>query len=219
VGSDIRAGDLDALAMGSRGATPGELAALDERGYLVVPDWLSAHDVELLTAEFERLVRSDPDSRTYELGTRRAKAANDNEVMAVCWRHRVVLDAAAHVLGDTFQVGHVDLRDPNPGHGEQQHHPDHGPTPVPGITVTWFLDAFTAENGATRMLEGSHRSTAPPAGARSVDTVPGEVMALGSAGSVLLRDARLYHAAARNVTTQRRRSAFVFYQHHIPASP
>jgi len=91
----------------------------------------------------------------------RAKATSENEVFAVCWRNRVVLDAAAHILGSTFEVGSVDLRDPSPGYGEQ-------------------------------------------------------VVAVGAAGSLLLRDARLFHAAGRNSTTGHRRSAFIFVQPDIP---
>ena len=127
--------------MGRR-ATADELAALDERGFCVVPALLSDAEVKTLNTEFERLVAEDPESRRYELGTRRAKGDNDNDVFAVCWRHRVVLDAAMHTLGSTFEVGRVDFRDPSPSHGEQRHHPDHGPTPVPGITATWYLDAL-----------------------------------------------------------------------------
>jgi ectoine hydroxylase-related dioxygenase (phytanoyl-CoA dioxygenase family) len=203
--------------VGSRGITDEELSALAEQGFVVVAGVLSDDDLEPMRREFERLVSSDPMARTSELGTRRSRALRDNELMAVCWRHRVVLDAAVHLLGDPFQVGVVDLRDPLPGCGIQAFHPDTGPTPVPGITATWFLDDFTGDNGATRVLPGTHRSVRPPVGARSADVVAGEVIAAGPAGSVLLRDARLYHAAGRNRTDRPPRSAFVFYQHHIPA--
>jgi hypothetical protein len=201
--------------MGRR-ATAHELAALDERGFCVVPALLSDTEVESLSTEFERLVAEDQESRRHELGTRRAKADNDNDIFAVCWRHRVVLDA----LGPTFQVGRVDLRDPRPGHGEQRHHPDHGPTPVPGITATWYLDAFTLDNGATRVLPGSHRSGVTWASEVPIPgtegRISGEVIATGPVGSLLLRDARLFHAGGCNTTRGPRRSAFVFYQHDIP---
>jgi ectoine hydroxylase-related dioxygenase (phytanoyl-CoA dioxygenase family) len=195
-------------------------AALDEDGFVVVPALLSDAELEVLTSEFERLVADDPDARRHELGTRRTHVGNENAVFALCWRHRAVLDAAAHVLGPNFEVGGVDLRDPNPGYGQQRHHPDHGDVPVPGITATWYLDAFTEDNGATRVLPGSHRSAAPwgsKGEAPDADTpIPGEVVAVGPAGSVLLRDARLFHAAGRNRTRRPRRSALVFYQHDIP---
>jgi ectoine hydroxylase-related dioxygenase (phytanoyl-CoA dioxygenase family) len=219
VGIEICLERVEEIGLGRR-ATTDELAALDEHGFVVVPTLLSDAEVELLDTEFERLVADDPESRRHELGTRRAKGSNDDDVFALCWRHRVVLDAAVHVLGSTFEVGRIDLRDPSPGHGEQRHHPDHGPTPVPGITATWYLDAFTTDNGATRLLPGSHRSGAPWATEIPIPgteaPIPGEVIAVGPAGSLLLRDARLFHAGGRNSTMSPRRSAFVFYQHDIP---
>ncbi|HEY2331153.1 MAG TPA: phytanoyl-CoA dioxygenase family protein [Acidimicrobiales bacterium] len=212
--------DRDAEFAFGRGATTDELAALDEHGFVVVPGLLPITEVERLISEFERLVAEDPRSGLHELGTRRTKAENDNDVFAVCWRHRVVVDAALQLLGSTFEVGHVDLRDPDPGHGEQRLHPDHGAAPEAGVTATWYLDEFTADNGATRVLPGSHRSGAPPGSEVPIpgSEVPGpdEVVTVGPPGSLLLRDARLFHAGGRNSTEGPRRSAFVFYQHHIP---
>ena len=215
----IRADRVEEIGRGRRAAAE-ELAALDEEGFVVLPALLARAEVDSLVAEFERLVGEDPESRRHELGTRRAKGENDADVFAVCWRHRAVLDAAVHVLGPTFEVGCVDLRDPRPGAGEQRLHPDHGPTPVPGITATWYLDDFTVDNGATRILPRSHHTGVPWASEIPIpDTeipVPGEVVATGPAGSLLLRDARLFHAGGRNATAGSRRSAFVFYQHDIP---
>jgi hypothetical protein len=217
VGIEIRIEGVEGIAAGRR-ATADELVTLDVLGYVVVPALIPEADLEVLNTEFERVVAEDPRARLHELGTRRTMVSNDNDVLAVCWRHRVVLDAACHLLGSTFEVGHVDLRDPSPGHGEQRLHPDHGPTPVPGITATWYLDAFTAANGATRILPGSHRAPPPSSEVPIPDTevpVPGEVIAVGPPGSLLLRDARLFHAAGRNATAGPRRSAIAFYQHRI----
>ena len=214
----MRADEIDALAEGARRPSEEELDALVTDGYVVVPAVLSATQVELLRAEFERLVAADPQAEVHELGNRRTNASRDNEVFAVCWRHRVVLDAAAHLLGQRFEVGHVDLRDPVPPHGVQKHHPDHGPEPCPGLTATWFLDAFTIDNGSTRVLPGSHVGPVPDVRRSDHHPVDGEVVAVGPAGSVLLRDARLYHAAGRNLSAGPRRSALVFYQHHIPGA-
>ena len=195
------------------------MRALDDDGFVVVPAVLSGAELEVLRSEFERLIAEDPEARRHELGTRRTHARNMNDVFAMCWRHRVALDAAAHILGPMFEVGGVDLRDPEPGYGQQRHLPDHGEIPVPGITATWYLDAFTEENGATQVLPGTHRSGAPwtpESGAPDADTlIAGEAVAVGPAGSVLLRDTHVFHAARRN-RTRPRRSALVFYQHEIP---
>ena len=218
MGIEIDESGVDRLALGRRASTD-ELTTLDDQGFVIVPALLPEAEVEALQAEFEHLVAENPRSMTQERGTRRAKGTNDNERFAVCWRHRVVLDCAAHVLGAAFQVSMVDLRDPNPGCGEQRLHPDHGPTPVPGITATWFVDAFTEANGATRLLPGSHRSPPPSSGVPipgTEDPVVGEIVAVGPPGSLLVREARLFHAGGRNTTSGTRRSAFVFYQHELP---
>jgi hypothetical protein len=67
---------------------------LDEQGFVVAPAPLPDMTVASLHAEIERLVAGDPQSSFHERGARRAKAALNNAVFAVCWRHRVVLDAA-----------------------------------------------------------------------------------------------------------------------------
>ena len=196
---------VDSIAVG-RGASADELAALDRDGYVVVPSLLDDDEVAALADGFERLLALDAQATRHELGTRRTHATNDDPVFAVCWRHRVAIDAAAHVIGsDTFEVGHVDLRDPRPTHGEQALHGDHGDDPVAGLTVTWFIDPFTVDNGATLVVPGSHHGAAG-------DAVP----VIGPAGSVLLRDARLLHGGAHNDTSGTRRSALVFYQRDMP---
>jgi hypothetical protein len=134
VAIEINVSEFGDVAVGLPASTD-ELNALDDQGFVVVPALLQEEEVDRLTAEFERLVAEDPLSKTKERGTRRATGTNDNEVFAVCWCHRVVLDCAAHLLGATFQVSLVDLRDPDPGCGQQRLHPDHRPTPVPGITA------------------------------------------------------------------------------------
>jgi ectoine hydroxylase-related dioxygenase (phytanoyl-CoA dioxygenase family) len=90
---------------------------------------------------------------------------------------------------------------------------------VPGITATWFLDPFTTDNGATRMLPGSHRNPPPSAEVPIPGTETpgeGETLGCGPAGSVLIRDARLFHAGGLNRTQEHRRSALVFFQHDVP---
>ncbi len=104
VGITVRIGEADGVPVGRR-ASLHELAALDKLGFVVVPELLPVREVDLLTAEFERLVAGDPEAMCHELGTRRTKASNDNAVFALCWRHAVVLDAASHVLGPTSRSG------------------------------------------------------------------------------------------------------------------
>jgi ectoine hydroxylase-related dioxygenase (phytanoyl-CoA dioxygenase family) len=83
-----------------------------------------------------------------------------------------------------------------------------GPNPVPGLRATWFIDAFTSSNGATRVVPGSHRQTdlVGTQSRYSATPCPGETLTVGSAGTLLVSDAFLWHAGTVNSSGERRRS-------------
>ena len=93
-----------------------------------------------------------------------------------------------------------------------QHNAGHIPAPYPDIvahlTTLWMLSPYTAENGATIIVPGSHRmETNPSAESCSHDEnspYPTEIQATGSAGSVLVMDSRMWHAAGANRTDEAR---------------
>lgn len=68
--------------------------------------------------------------------------------------------------------------------------------------VMWMITDFTEENGATRLVPGSHRSGRRPD--RSVPHKVTTVPALGPAGTAFAFDARLWHGAAANRTGESR---------------
>jgi ectoine hydroxylase-related dioxygenase (phytanoyl-CoA dioxygenase family) len=71
----------------------------------------------------------------------------------------------------------------------------------------WMLDDFTAENGATRVIPGSHLWP------RDRQPQPGEaVAATGPAGSVLLWTGGLLHAGGENRTDRIRRGVVMSYK-------
>lgn len=65
-----------------------------------------------------------------------------------------------------------------------------------------MLDESTTENGATWMLEGSHRQGGKPTEAYFYEHA---VRALGEPGDLLLFDGNIWHAAGNNTTGQPRR--------------
>ncbi len=66
-----------------------------------------------------------------------------------------------------------------------------------------MLDAFTDENGATFVLEGSHRLPERPS---DDDFFRCAVRALGDAGSIVMFDSKLWHAAGLNRSGRPRRA-------------
>lgn len=72
------------------------------------------------------------------------------------------------------------------------------------VNGIWALDAFTEENGATRVVPRSHRFGRYPnraPGAPPTPTVP----ALAPAGSIFFYDGRLWHSTGANVTRDQSR--------------
>jgi ectoine hydroxylase-related dioxygenase (phytanoyl-CoA dioxygenase family) len=63
----------------------------------------------------------------------------------------------------------------------------------------WALTDFTAANGATRIVPGSHRNSNPEYGG-AYDTIPAEM----ARGSVLIWDGALWHGGGANATQARR---------------
>ncbi len=64
--------------------------------------------------------------------------------------------------------------------------------------VMWMITDFTEDNGATLVVPGSHRSARQPDQSvpHRIETVAG----VGPAGTALIFDGRLWHAAGRNTT-------------------
>ncbi|CAB3822053.1 hypothetical protein LMG3410_00319 [Achromobacter aegrifaciens] len=101
-----------------------------------------------------------------------------------------------------------------PGQGAQPLHEDTQqlalPRPRPPLAVNaiWALSDFTAENGATHIVPGSHRyDSSPPYGAQDIDTV----QATMKAGSVMLFDSALWHKGGANNSNARRYALSCYY--------
>jgi len=76
------------------------------------------------------------------------------------------------------------------------------------ITALWMLDDFSAENGATRVVPGSHLIVRPLAKdyAQPLAHHPDEKVVIGRAGDVLIFNAYLWHSGRRNESQGPRRA-------------
>ena len=96
-----------------------------------------------------------------------------------------------------------------PGEAEQIPHHDDGfynaprPGPAQGLSVIWALDAFTEQNGATRVWPGSHLW------AEGREPTPADVsaQAVMGAGDAIVFHGALWHAGGANTTHDRFRLA------------
>jgi hypothetical protein len=87
------------------------------------------------------------------------------------------------------------------------------PEPLPDIVLAvqtaWMLDDFTSENGATRVVPGSHRTLKKPAW--GYDPMDGEIALTGPAGSLALWLSHTWHRVGANVTDHPRRAIIGYF--------
>jgi ectoine hydroxylase-related dioxygenase (phytanoyl-CoA dioxygenase family) len=80
-----------------------------------------------------------------------------------------------------------------------------------GVNIIFCLDDFTEENGATRIVPGSHiaeRGLAPD----NIYTTTGTVPAEAPAGSAILVETRIWHGTGASMSSARRRAAILLIQ-------
>jgi ectoine hydroxylase-related dioxygenase (phytanoyl-CoA dioxygenase family) len=144
------------------------------------------------------------------LDWRHALVDLDRQVMAVC-RLPALLAAVGALVGERFFLSQVEGREPLAPGGHQALHRDLS-AQRPGDTVVAlaYLDDHGPENGATRIVPGSHR---PRPGEPPFDFADESraVQLSGCAGDILVLDADLVHAASRNFSGVRRRTLLISY--------
>ncbi|MEE1890252.1 phytanoyl-CoA dioxygenase family protein [Pseudomonas carassii] len=131
-------------------------------------------------------------------------------VQAVC-RLPQLLAAVGALIGERFFLYQVEGRAPVAGGGHQALHRDLS-TQRPGDTVgvMVYLDDYGPDNGATRIVPGSHR---PVAGEPPFDysDESRSLQLAGRAGDALVFDVDLVHAASLNASGAQRRSLLIGY--------
>ncbi len=134
----------------------------------------------------------------------------DPKVQAVC-RLPELLVVVGGLIGERFFLSQVEGREPLAGGGYQNLHRDLS-AQRPGDTVNAiaYFDDYGSENGATRIVPGSHRPAQgePPF---NFNDESRSVQLSGSAGDILVFDADLVHAGSLNPTGARRRSILIAY--------
>jgi len=186
-----------------------DLAAFHEQGYVIIENALEPHQLDAVLEGLEPLLRDAPRGRNDFEGR------DTNRVYALLAK----VPAMAAVVEHPHVVAMVDaLLEPRwllsaalainllPGETEQAWHFDDGfytlprPRPPVSISTIWALDDFTAANGATEVIPGSHRwSDERPHGddARRIPVVM-------PAGSVVVFSGTLWHRGGANRSDGRR---------------
>lgn len=156
----------------------------------------------------------DPDAKNRRLD----RLPDRHPVFLELLEQPVLLDLVKHILGPTmlnesYLVQSLDANVTHPGSGEQFIHLDaaretHDQVVPYQARFIWCLDSFDEENGATRVVPGSHRwnDRIDMSGGTFFKSVP----AVAPAGSLIIYTDMLLHGTGGNVSTNRQRASINF---------
>lgn len=192
----------------------GVVEGLEEDGYAVVEGVLDRAETATIAGEMRRVLASVPFGRNdFEgFGTKRVYALfGKTRAWDAPATSPLVLGVLDRVLGPSYQLSAPTGIEIGPGERAQVLHRDDSIYPIPEphpevvVNTMWALDDFTEENGATRLVPGSHRGIGPPA--------PGTptIAATMTAGSVMFYVGSVWHGGGANRTDRPRLGVILEY--------
>jgi len=187
------------------------LREIAERGFTIVerviePDLVDALNEALLRLETALAIR--PGANLFE-GDHTIRIYNllaHDRVFERIPVHPAVLPIVEQVLDRGCLVSSLSSISIDPGEDAQPIHADDTlinlPRPHAALVCNsmWALTDFTAENGATRVVPGSHLLAEKPEFGRDYATIPAEM----PKGSVLIWNGSLWHGGGANLSGERR---------------
>jgi len=229
--SGPKRGMQTSVAMLRRDTTVSEvLSRLDADGYAIVEGLLDPQVVPRIHAELSELLAVTPQGRNSFEGfrTRRLYAlfAKTRSFDGPA-THPLVLGVLDQILGQ-YQFSAPVAIEIGPGEAAQALHRDDGVYPLPEphadvvVNTMWALEDFTAANGATRLVPGSHRWSG-----RRPDPATPTVAAEMPAGAMMFYVGSLWHGGGANTTNRPRLGVILEYvaswlrpqENHVLAVP
>src|SRR5260370_35246947 len=175
--------------------TPGDQARLDRDGYLVLENFTGERLLKALRERIDQLFlmegdRAGAEFKQEEQTLRLANLVDKGEIFEQVIAVPEILERIGHILGPEFKLSSLNVRSANP-HSDwvQPLHADMGAIPdEKGYWVcntVWMLDDFTTENGAIRMVPGTHNSGKLPQEVLPDPRTPhrDKILLTGSAGT------------------------------------
>jgi ectoine hydroxylase-related dioxygenase (phytanoyl-CoA dioxygenase family) len=188
------------------------LERLARDGYTIIEGAISAAEADELRADLERIERERqlaPANNSFE-GRSTIRVYNllvHGELYQRIPLHPEVLSLVERVLDPGCLISSLSSIAILPGESAQPIHADDQLIPIPKphvplvVNSMWAITDFTAANGATRIIPGSHtRDSSPLYGKEYPEAIPAEM----SKGSVMVYHGSLWHGGGPNTTGERR---------------
>ena len=196
---------------------------LEEQGFVVLERGMGDDLLNELRSTIWRLFDEEGDRaghefRTEEHAHRLANLVDKGEVFRRAIALPPVLDCVRGVLGPAIKLSSLNARSADPkSEVGQPLHVDMAALPdEKGYWVcntVWMLDDFTPDNGATRMIPGSHKWGRRPQDALDDPMAPHpqEVLLTGKAGTIAIMNAHMWHGGTANRSAAPRLAMHAFY--------
>lgn len=210
--------------------TKEEIETLERDGYLSLGQLLTTDQVKAVNNKIDELINDEGENAGSELfeskyirhpkeegADRLADLVNKGSVFDMFYTDSRVLAAITAVLGEYFKLSSLNYRAAKPGQGLQKLHVDYGnAVPEGGYKVCntiWLLDDFNENNGATRIVPGTHKSKVLPEEAMEDPELShtDEIKIIAPAGSVFIFNSHVWHGGTTNHTDKYRRSIHSYF--------
>lgn len=195
---------------------------LDALGYVVLPAAIDDQLLADLNQRIDRLFEAEGDAAGSEFkqepGCRRlANLVNKDDLFSQVIAYQAVLPYVRHVLHD-FKLSSLNVRSAEPLGGVRQPlHADMAAIPDDRgdwvCNVVWMLQDITQENGPLRVIPGTHRRRQLPQDALDdpIADHPDQILLTGTAGTLVVINAHLWHGGMENRSHLPRRAMHAFY--------
>ena len=190
-------------------------------GFVIMPGPVPSDDCEQLSDAYDRAVAvADPaDVHTGLTGstTRINDFVNRGPEFDGIYIYPPLLTACCQIVGGPFKLSGMRARTLNPGAAMERLHVDvkYRANGWPLVGCILMVDAFDAQNGATRFVPGTHLQPAEPGEVMNdpQSAHANEVLACGPAGSIIIFNASVWHGHGANRSVAPRRS---IQAHFVP---
>ncbi len=196
---------------------------LAAEGYVALGNFMDGELLAALRTRVDELFEQEGEQSGAEFkqephARRLANLVDKGRVFEQIIAHPVILEYVGAVLGPRFKLSSLNARSANPRSdcGQPLHADMAAVADEQGYWVcntVWMLDDFTPDNGAIRMVPGSHRRRKLPqeALADPLAPHPDEVLLTGRAGTVVVMNAHMWHSGTANGAAAARRAVHGFY--------
>lgn len=192
-------------------------STLQERGFVVIPGPVPPALMPRLAGAYDLAMASatGDDIRIGSTTTRVNDCVNRGAEFDDLYVFRPLLEACRRVIGRPFKLSSLLARTLRPYQPAQGLHVDvrRDSADWPLLGFILMVDEFRPDNGATRLVPGSHRW--PGAPEETISDLQArhdaEVLACGKAGSLLVFNGSAWHGHTANTSSAPRRSLQGFF--------